>query len=261
MEEEKLIPSMGMYVPTDIPRSNIYVSKNSNQEHKKQTKFASSVGNYHFHMILNVCGQFTSEIINACGGLWRCYNCNRNIMGQIYFYPTNQTLMGEYECSIIPHCRTGCVFRTLREIPNNANLLALFALMYGPDVICAPPRYMLYIPGGNTESEYHDFIDNQIVLVADSADIVCFQSPMRISGTMLNKTQMVEESVSYIDELHSENKKTIGPSMKRDNSTLNVIELEPNKLRKSALSKTFDFESTSFDRPAIRENPHMSDIT
>lgn len=255
----------GSYRDVAVPRSNIYVSSSSNSGSsggavKQKYKFqCADVSSFHFFLILKTGNLYTQEDVEECKGKYNCYNCSRKIMKRMYFYPEifdPQT--NEPTCNPIPHCRKECMYRTVQDMANNADLLTNLFLMYGHEMICAPPRFLLFIPGGLTVEKYHQLIDDGIVIQEEEPYIRCFHAPIYMSCTLFKDHQLVPDTVAFIDEMMVERKNAIGPSRIRDNSDLKVLELEPKQLTQTKLSNMFNFEPSSFHRgPEIDKNPHM----
>jgi len=256
--------SHGAFQNVQIPRSSIYVSSSAEKkeleiEGKKKYKFESNVTSFHFYLILRAGVHYTEEDVLQCQGKYKCCNCTRPIMGQIYFYATEfDCQTNEPTCNPIPFCRPECVYRFLQDLPNNADLLTNFFLLYGHNIICAPERFLLFVPGGLTNEEYHKVIDDQLVLQSHPSYIRGCFGPVFISCTLFKDHQLVPDTIAFLDEMQIQTKNTIGPSRNRDNSDLKVIELPPKKLVDSKLGEIFSFEPSSFDRnPDLKANPHM----
>ena len=99
---------------------------------------------------------YTPETITSAAGSVSCYNCTMKIKDRIYFYPTRVDNFQSFMMAPIPHCRPACALRTIVDKRPTYNELSLFFAFYGPDVKCAPPRSLLYIPnGGMSLEEYH----------------------------------------------------------------------------------------------------------
>lgn len=254
----------GIYRQVNLPYPNIYISPDPNDEsYNNRTqikhKFISSVGQSHFYIVLTVGKHYTPEEIENCNGKYLCYNCGRPIPKRIYFYPTKQNHIDVMMMIPIPHCRRECVYRTVQDMPNNDHVLPLFFLFYGPDVICAPPRFLLFVPGGLTIEEYHQIIDNQIVISEEKNGFKMFLAPVYLSCTLFKDHQLVEEAVSLIDELNQEKKESIGPNREHDvSSKSQIITLEKTPLRKGLPSQIFKIDEASFtENGQPSNNPHL----
>ena len=247
MEETKVTKEKagGFASVVDIPKSNIYISGNK-QETKKKFLCQAKEANFHFFLILNSGQNYTQEMITSCDGSIFCFNCNQSIHGQIYFYPTDFNRFGDPSCVPIPHCRAGCALRSCMDAPNNHDLISNFYLMYGNNVVCAPPRVLLYIPGGLSLKKYHEMMDNCMVVQEERKNIRSFLAPVYISCTMLKDHQLVTDVVSLIEELSIESKISIGPSRSRDNSQMNVVELETPDLFKTPICSMFSVDPASY---------------
>ena len=181
-------------------------------------------------------------------------------MGLVYFYPEKfHPQTSEPYCNPIPHCRKECVYRTIQNMPNNGDLLALLFLMYGPDIHCAPPNFLLVVPGGLTLEKYHETIDQKLIINQEEPYIRSFMAPLFVSCTLFKNHQLVNEAVAYIDQANDANHTTpLGPTRVRDDSELTIIPLEPKKLANSLISQVFQVDPNSFNRSnELRNNPHM----
>jgi hypothetical protein len=262
--------TQGFFRHVDLPRSAVYVSAKAAEpatdgsvpppeEHKR--RFADEVGGQHFHLILKAGVNYTAEDVAQAKGKYRCYNCNQPIQGRLYFYPEefhHQTRVPT--CNPIPHCRPECVYRTVQDIPNNADLLQNFCLLYGHDVICAPARFLLNIPGGMTLERYHEAINEKMVIQVQPPDQQCLFANVYVSATMFKDHQLLPSVVSLIEEMTAHSVSNIGPSRERDNSSITVVELPPKKLKQTAMTGMFQMEPASFGRtPDLLHNPHMQD--
>ena len=262
----------GEFVDVDIPRSRIYVSntkqelktnpmsehdENDNTLLQHRYRFQSDIAAIHFHVILMTGKLYTQEQIDCCQGAFHCFNCTRPIEGKMIFYPTQLTIINEFEVNPIPHCRPACAYRSVQDLPTNKNkLLNLFFLMYGPHIVCAPPRFLLFIPGGLTLEEYHQRIDEKyLITVSRQENIRSFFGVMVVSCTLFKNHQLVKDVVAFNDELNMERKSTIGPSRSRDNSNLDIVELSSKPLDQTKISQVFAMDPNSFQRGHV--NPFV----
>jgi hypothetical protein len=153
------------------------------------------------------------------------------------------------------------MYRTVQDLPNNADRLTNMFLMYGANITCAPPRFLLYVPGGFDLVKYHQIIDDQIVVQEELPFTRSLHAPIFLTFTLFKDHQLVPDVVAYIDEMLTEKKNTIGPARNRDNSDLKILELEPKKLTQSKLAEMFQFEPASFQRNSeLAKNPHMGSL-
>jgi hypothetical protein len=258
MEESKgsSTSTGGFLDDADFPRSRIYVSTRKPQESKKYT-FQTKEGSFHFFLALNSGANYSQEIISNCKGSLSCFNCSKPIEKQIYFYPTEYTKIGEFLCSPIPHCRPGCCLRSVQDHQNNYDLLSNFYLMYGSNVVCAPPRFLLYVPGGLTHEKYHHTLDDNLVVQEETSIVRSYLAPVYVSCTFLKGHQLVKDVISLIEELSIESKTSVGPSRSRDNSKLNVVELPTKDLFKTKLSETFTIDPSSYRQPVVPSIDNM----
>ena len=247
MQETKTTESStgGKLEDVDFPRSDIYVSANINQK-KEMFKYHTKEGSFHFFLMLNAGVHYTQEQVEHCNGYYDCYNCGRAIMENVYMYPEEITARSETICSPLPHCRPSCCLRTVEDIPNNHDLKACFFFMYGGNIRCAPPRMLLYIPGRLTLEEYHDTIDNSLVVQQETNIVRSFMAPTFLSCTFLKDHQLVPDVMALIEEMSIESKTAVGPGRTRDNNHVNIVNLSTTDLTKTGLSKTFVIDPSSF---------------
>lgn len=263
-----------------FPKSKIYTSGNSDvnmesdakhdaatvhtqdypkpKPEKNQTFEFNNVASKHVIILFTPGTHYTNEIISNCGGKYRCYNCQRWITEQIFFYPTEYQLEEDtFLCSAIPHCAKHCALRTVHDVPNNFDLLSVFFLLYGSGVICAPPRYLLYVPGGLSIEEYHQFVQQGQVLNSESRLIRSFIAPMYISSTLLSGYQLNPMVVNMVDnDLNNHTSKINGtatpssnahysnPCQKQNqNQNQSSIECQGRTSFFSKIARTFEVDS------------------
>lgn len=234
-------------VPT-FPRSQIYVSSNSkspqsDQKHKYTTHTKNSVK--HFFLVLTVGKNYNVEDVKQCNGLFNCYNCTRPIMEQMYFYPTESAIYDTFICSPIPHCSPSCCLRTLNDLSNNGSMKELFYLFYGGDVICAPPRSLLFIPGGLSVEEYHSKCETNQVVDCQSKIIRFFIAPMYVSSSCVENFQLITDTRAFIEECKIQSKISVAPERTRDNNGLVVKELNALSLKDNRISNIFEIDPSS----------------
>lgn len=239
-----------------LPTSTIYVTP-SVAATTFQQRCKTQISDQHFILILKP-DQLTQETIQQCNGKYNCYNCGRAIQGPMYFLPERYNPQtNEPTCAPIAHCRKECVYRTVQDRPNNGDLLTNLFLMYGHDIVCAPPRLLLFVPGGLTIEQYHESMDKKQVYEQLDPLIHAFIAPILISCTIQEDHQLLPNVVKYIDEIKASKSATIGP-MRQDGSTHpHVKELEPKILSTTPLTSVFSPDPASFGRPGILGNPHM----
>lgn len=209
----------------------------------------------HYYLLFNA--PYTDDLVACCEGRLKCYNCARAIPKRVWFYPelyNAQTV--EATCNPRPHCRPECALRTVHDIANNGDLKCYFTLFYGHSVKCAPPRTLLYIPGGMTIEEYHASIDSQQSIEIMPPNVKSFIAPIYVSSTSTAEKQLVPDIVSLIDEMKHSRQHVIGPSRQRDNSELDVHEVPAQKLVQTSIASMFNVDPASF-HPAVQGNPHM----
>jgi hypothetical protein len=167
-----------------------------------------------YHLTMSSDTMYTDSMIQNCNGRLRCYNCARTITGEIFFYPERFTQTNEFECNPLPHCRPSCARRTVQDISNHFDLLSIFYLMYPREIVCAPPRLLLYLPGGLTIERYHDTIDkNNSLEVEQLTRVRTVLSDVIVSGITLNDYQIEGELLQMVDSLQIEKStKDVKPS-------------------------------------------------
>lgn len=242
----------------DLPASTIYVTEDGTSMPAGKPRFKTPISDTHFLLILKP-DLMTQESISDCKGEYRCLNCGRLIFGPIYFVPERYNPQtNEPTCKAIPHCRKSCVYRTVHDSHNNGDLLTNFFLMYGHDVVCAPPRLMLFIPGGYTLEDYHRVIDEGKVVEEQDNLVHAFLAPILIACTVQKDHQLLPDAVRYITELEAKKQATIGPTHKQPKTS--IVALPPKILSQTPLSQVFTMEPASFGRTGIAGNPHMGEM-
>lgn len=236
----------------EVPRSKIYVSPATLPEPPNEKKYAFQLQHNqdvtHYYLVLSS-ELYTADLIQHCNGRLNCYNCGRPIPDRIYFYPTRVNTVGAYECSQLPHCRKECMKRTVLDTPNNSDLLMYLHNMYG-DMESAPHRSLLYIPGGWTLAQYHDSIDQKMVVEVEPPRVQSFLGPVFLSAAITHNHQMVESSLQALDRLANQN--TVDITELASQQPANVITLQKKSLFDGPLS-IFAMD-TSCPMP---ENVHM----
>lgn len=240
--------SGGFLKEVRFPRSKIYVSTRS-KSRKKKYRFKSKEGSFHFFLRLDAGKNYDQETVLKCRGKYRCLNCSRAIQEAIYFYPIEYTKKAEFVCDPAPHCRSSCALRSAMDTKNNFDLNSIFYLMYGANVVCAPPRRLLYLPGGPSVEEYHKMIDDSMVVNEETKQLRSFIAPVYFSCTFLKNHQLVPDVTSLIEEVTLDTKISVGPSRSRDDSDLTVVELPSRDPFKTRLSETFSIDPASYRQP------------
>ncbi len=231
--------SGGFFRKTIFPESKIYVSSGSEIKRNFVISAEPPDAVIHFFLVHDTGANYTEEIVKNCLGKISCFNCNRSIQGQIYFYPQEYTQLGDFICSPIPHCSKPCALRTISDISNNSNLLSNFFLMYGPNVECPPPRECLYLPGGLTLEQYHNM--EGIRIESDSREVRAFLAPKYYSITMFKNHQLVDESKKIIEFLTMETKSSIGPQRSREQDDMTIVVM-PTSNNLSNISSVFTLD-------------------
>lgn len=174
----------------------------------------------HFFLILQAGHNYTREEIERCEGKRKCFNCHGPIMDRIYFYPMQQNKLQQFYVNPLPHCRAECAKASVVKIPNNHLFLHLFTLMYGDEVDAAPPRELLYVPGGVTLEEYHQMVDDGLVVCLEQANPNrvfeplkrTFLAPMFVSVSLKQGHQVAPNFVKATDAAYYQDEKsTLGP--------------------------------------------------
>ncbi len=246
-----------------VVRPPIFVSPDTS-EHDSELKsipkqrYISNIGSQHFYVVLTAYTHYSPEDIECCNSKYKCYNCTQPIFKRIYFYPEKRDNNGTFYMNCLPHCCRECTLRTVMDINNNHHLISLFYFIYGKDVLAAPSRALLFIPGGLSIEEYHKRIKESTVVQIEKPNFrQCF-SPMYVSSTLYKDHKLVENVVDFIDELSKDNKSIIGPSKERDNSQLVVKEIRNEKLSKGLPARIFAIDKSSFmQNNQQSKNPHL----
>lgn len=263
-------------VNVEIPRSTIYVStpnnaasvnlngENKAQDHhdmiRQRYNIKSDLKMAHFYLILQRGHLYTDAEIENCQGKYRCANCIRPIPGRIYFVPVKlRHPTQEAECEATPYCRAECVYRAVQDRKANHDLITNFGLVYGLEIRCAPPRFLLFGPGALTADQYHQLIDDGLTVQEEDPNIRSFLGPTFVSVSLLGADhQLVPEVRAFIDASEVEHTNSVGPSRNRDNSSLDVVSVKPKSLTQTQLAKAFNVDKNSFNRvESLRTNPHM----
>jgi hypothetical protein len=231
----------GYSTEPDFLRSKIYVSDTSHDQEKKHTFETNN--SCHFYHILT--SPYSQDMINECKGRVNCFNCNRAIQKKIYFYVMDFNPQMVPEFNVKPHCCKSCVLRSVQDIKNNHHLLTNFYLHYGDEVVCAPPRFLLYLPGASIE-DYHKMSDSGMWINEEELSIRSFIAPVYTSCTFLKDHQIVKDVAKLIDEYKLESKTSVGPTRVRDNSKLEVTEISQPDLSNGSISKVFNIDSASY---------------
>lgn len=260
VEDRKINPTTSTLIPPqdlNLPRSKIYVTADQPGP-VPVSRFKTPISSYHFLLILQCGNLYTQEDLTEARGRYSCYNCGRAIQGAIYLVPERfNPQTNEPTCRPVPHCRTSCVYRTVQDLPNNGDLLTCLFLMYGHDIVCAPPRFMLFIPGGLTLEQYHAAIDQKLTYEVTEPVIHAFIAPIIVSCTVQHDHQLLPAVVQYIDEVKASKKASIGPLKKSGTPEQVIVPLPPKILSQTLLSQVFPPDPASFGRPGIAHNPHM----
>lgn len=148
---------------------------------------------------------YTQDLITNCNHRLHCFNCNRSIATQVWFAPIELTKQEEFVVDALPHCRKECALATTLSRTNNADRLACFYMMYGPQVRCAPPREILYVPNGCSMQRYHEMIDENLVMdLHTSSQIRSFVAPMYLSGAIFNDNVISSQALEFSKQLIGE---------------------------------------------------------
>ena len=146
---------------------------------------------------------FSDDMIHNCQGKCQCYNCNRPIQGRICFRPLSLNAMEQIMVSPIPHCSPSCVMRSIKDGSYDAqDHMMLFYILYGKDVVCAPPRALLYLPGGLTLDQYHSH-----TFTAEE-----LHQNVSLSPKYTIEVQSLQEKSMLFEKVHSESNTSTTPT-------------------------------------------------
>jgi len=240
-----------------IPRSKIYVSAtptaaSSSTDPRSLFQLDGAQGITHFYLVLSS-ELYTKDLIENCNGRLACFNCTRPIAERVYFFPTRFDEQATFECSQIPHCRSQCMMRTVLTLPNNFDLLTNLFNMYG-DTTAAPPRELLYIPGGVTLDRYHQLIEEGVVMELEPPNVQSFIGPIFMSSAVLRNHQMVESSHQALERLAARNALDITEALS-DVRGPSVVMLPQNNLFEGPLA-LFDVDPSTMN--CMQTNLHMA---
>jgi hypothetical protein len=151
-------------------------------------------------------------------------------------------------CNPLPHCRLACCRRTVQDIPNNFDLLGAFYLMYGACEGCAPPRMLLFVPGGLTIDEYHQAVDDGLVMAQERPDVRAFISPVHLSCTPLKNHRLMPNSLAMIEDMLVNDKAVIGPPRERSDepASMETCDMPQQDPFKTHLSQVFTIDPSSY---------------
>ena len=194
----------------DEPRSKIYHSSRGSDALCKFETAAHDVQTSHILLVLTSGAHYTQDLISRCTGALRCYNCTQSIDNHVYFYPVEYTKHSEFVCSPLPHCRAACALRTVYDTVDNHNLLTVFVLMYGDSVYAAPPRQLLYVPGGMDTATYHTTIEQHTVMQIEPPNIRSFFAPIYVSSAIMEKYTLRVDSIEQVTRDTNEHRVFIG---------------------------------------------------
>ncbi len=229
----------------NLPQSNVYTANSIHPSSKPLIKLEDETKRPSVFFFVPLHVPFTQEEISDCQGKWPCFTCNRPIPKCIFFYPESVDAQGVFhvERSLgsypAPHCRPGCAFRTVLDKPNNTNLITYFALMYGPDVYPAPPRILLYIPGGLTIEQYHKQMDDHVVIQEESKTVRSFLCPVYLSLAHLIDHRLPPSSIATCDQMMDSGENGNAPRRKRALGS-QVYQLPTAQTRVQQLSGLFE---------------------
>lgn len=229
-----------------LPSSKIYVSVRSELTCTVKDPVLEVDRVIHFFLIHDVGQGYTQEDVSECKGKYRCFSCNRKIKFQIFFFPIRYTKLEELIVSPLPHCRAACALHTVVYQPNNCDLLSCFYLMYGLNVIVAPPRQLLFGPNAMSSEEYHAQIDASIVIEVHQTPMVhAFLAPVYYSCSEFKNHQLSKAAQDVVEALTQEPKTSIGPERIRETTGMNAVVVMPAARDISNLYSTFKLDPLS----------------
>lgn len=246
-----------------IPRSKIFVTPSTTHTTTPTSSSTSSttcskdgLGRFHRFEIM-MCEKDTGikQLVEDCQGTLECHNCGVRIPKRVYLYAERKDKDGTFICHPTPHCRPECVYRTIQDFHNRDDVLQLFFIMYGTDIICAPPRFMLHALGPSklTQAQYHELIDSKRIVVEDPPWMRSVVGPVYLSTTRLKDHQLLPEAVAFADAAHEEKHTALGPEKVREPDTNVVVaELPPKSLTRTKLTAIFTPDPSSYVAPSLQ---------
>jgi hypothetical protein len=134
--------------------------------------------------------------------LVKCYNCGVDVTGKYYTRPHTRQRGGTFVCDPIPCCRPGCLLRVCYE-SGDKNSLRYFKEMYGRDVTCAPPRSLLFIPGGMDINAYHQAMDRKKDIIVESNEVRTVYLPTVVTTLYIEDYKKLGDTMNDNVNTHS----------------------------------------------------------
>lgn len=216
-------------------RSDIYVSGRDPRDTFRDVPQFSNGAPTHYKFVLQCAEHYTQEMITQCNERLRCFNCARPIANKIFFYPLEYTTDNYFVCSPLPHCSASCALRSVKDLPNNFDVQSSFFTMYGPDVIVAPPRALLYLPNGPSLEEYHRMCASSRVVQAEQPAVTSFIAPYMVSSTFMKNNQVIPHTLAWIAGMSDERTAQLA-STRDEHQNIKVPDTE---LSTTAISSVF----------------------
>lgn len=119
-----------------------------------------------------------------------CYNCGVLITGKPHTRPRTRQSGGVFGCDQVPCCRPGCLLRVCYD-EGDTSSLGYFREIYGTEVVCAPPRSLLYIPGGMDLKIYHRSMDSNKHIIEEPVDIRTALLPTIVTTVYIEEYPML----------------------------------------------------------------------
>lgn len=234
----------GWEITASYPQS-VHVTTSTNRMSRFEFREVESGRPTFFYLVHH--SHYTQELIDDCRSRLHCFHCGRAIVGRVRFFPLEFTKQDVPVMDQLPHCRPECAKATCSLRANNMNLISCFHLMYGPNVQCAPPREILYLPNGVSMQRFHEMIDEHLVMdLQQDTNVKAMMAPVYLSGCIFNNNVIPLEAQSALKSMIHEPPAILThstQSMERDNSSA-VVEL-PMHADFSTIAATFTVDEES----------------
>jgi hypothetical protein len=109
-----------------------------------------------------------------------------------------------------------------------------------------------------TIEQYHEAMDRNAVYETVDPLIHTFIAPLMLSCSVQKDHQLLPNAVNYIDAIRATKTAAIGSVNKPSTVEEKIVTISHTPLTETRLSSVFYAEPSSFNRPGIEHNPHMT---
>jgi len=148
-----------------------------------------------------------------------CYNCGGLITGKPYTRPRTRQIGGVFGCDQVPCCRPGCLLRVCYD-EGDTNSLGYFREIYGNEIVCAPPRALLYIRGGMDLKTYHGCMDAKKHIIEEPPNIRTAFLPTIVTTVYVEEYTMLGDAVTDNNPIETRNEPINRVSTPKINTTV-----------------------------------------